>query len=252
MDRRRQAGTIELMSSLPLPIAAFFAGLISFLSPCVLPLVPGYMSMISGVGVEELKSPQAQLMRRVMVNSVGFILGFSIVFVALGAAATGLGQVLGVYKHTLARVAGVIIIIFGLHLTGIFKIKALYTDARLHSVKGSSTPLGAFVIGFAFAFGWTPCLGPILTAILTLASEQDTLVKGILLLGVYSLGLAVPFLLTSLLMERFLKFYSRFRSHMHALEIASGGLLIALGILLVIGRFTLISSWLSFLNRFAL
>ena len=140
------------------------------------------------------------------------------VFIALGAAATEIGQVLGIYKHTLARVAGVIIILFGLHLTGIFKIKALYTDARLHSVKGSSTPVGAFVIGFAFAFGWTPCLGPILTAILTIAGEQDTLVKGILLLAVYSLGLAVPFLVTSLLMERFLKFYSRFRSHMHALE----------------------------------
>ena len=150
------------MSSLPLPIAAFFAGLISFLSPCVLPLVPGYLSLISGAGLEELKAPQAQLMRRVMVNSIGFILGFSVVFIALGAAATEIGQVLGMYKHTLARVAGVVIILFGLHLTGIFKIKALYTDARLHSVKGSSTPVGAFVIGFAFAFGWTPCLGPIL------------------------------------------------------------------------------------------
>lgn len=240
------------MSSLPLPLAAFLAGLISFLSPCVLPLVPGYLSLISGAGVEELKSAQGNLMRRVMVNSVGFILGFSVVFIALGAAATEIGQVLGIYKHTLAKVAGVVIILFGLHLTGIFKIKALYMDARLHGLKGSSTPLGAFVIGFAFAFGWTPCLGPILTAILTIAGEQDTLVKGILLLGVYSLGLAVPFLFTSLLMERFLKFYSRFRSHMHALEVASGGLLIALGVLLVIGRFTLISNWFSFLNRFAL
>jgi cytochrome c-type biogenesis protein len=240
------------MSSLPLPIAAFFAGLISFLSPCVLPLVPGYVSLISGVGLEELKSSQGQLMRRVMVNSIGFILGFSVVFIALGAISTELGQVLGSYKHTLARVAGVIIILFGLHLTGIFKIKAFYTDARLHNLKGGNTPLGAFVIGFAFAFGWTPCLGPILTAILTLASEQDTLVKGILLLAVYSLGLAVPFLLTSLGIERFLKFYSRFRSHMHALEVASGALLIALGVLLVINRFTLISNWFSFLNRFAL
>jgi cytochrome c-type biogenesis protein len=240
------------MSSLPLPIAAFFAGLISFLSPCVLPLVPGYVSLISGAGVEELKSPQAQLMRRVMVNSIGFIVGFSVVFITLGAISTGIGQLAAQYKHTLAIVAGVVIIVFGLHLTGIFPIKWLLQDARLHNVKGSSTPIGAFVIGFAFAFGWTPCLGPILTAILTLASEQDTLVKGILLLGVYSLGLAVPFLLTSLLMERFLKFYSRFRSHMHALEVASGALLIVLGVLLVIGRFTLISSWLSFLNRFAL
>lgn len=191
-------------------------------------------------------------MRRVMVNSIGFILGFSVVFIALGLAATGVGQVLGMYKHTLARVAGVVIIIFGLHLTGIFKIKALYTDARLHNVKGSSTPLGAFVIGFAFAFGWTPCLGPILSGILAVAAEQSTLVKGAFLLAVYSLGLAMPFLLTALLLERFLKFYSRFRSHMHALEVASGALLIALGVLLVIGRFTLISNWLSFLNRFAL
>ena len=240
------------MSSLPLPIAAFVAGLISFLSPCVLPLVTGYVSLISGAGVEELKSPQAQLMRRVMVNSVGFILGFSVVFVTLGAISSEIGQLAARYKHTLSIVAGVVSIIFGIHLTGIFQIKWLLQDARLHSVKGSSTPIGAFVIGFAFAFGWTPCLGPILTAILTLASEQDTLVKGVLLLGVYSMGLAVPFLLTSLLMERFLKFYSRFRSHMHAIEVASGGLLIALGILLVLGRFTLISSWLSFLNRFAL
>ncbi len=239
------------MSSLPLPILAFFAGLVSFLSPCVLPLVPGYVSMISGAGVEELKSPQAQLMRRVMLNSIGFILGFSVVFVTLGAISTEVGQLAARYKHTLSIVAGVVIIIFGLHLTGILKIKALYADTRLHNVKGSSTVIGAFVIGFAFAFGWTPCLGPILTAILALASEQDTLVKGVLLLGVYSLGLAVPFLLTSLLMERFLKFYSRFRSHMHALEVASGGLMMALGVLLVIGRFTLISSWLSFLNRFA-
>jgi len=240
------------MTSLPLPIAAFFAGLISFLSPCVLPLVPGYLSLISGAGLEELKAPKAHLMQRVMVNSIGFILGFSVVFILLGAAATEVGQLLGIYKHTLARIAGVVIILFGLHLTGIFRIKALYTDARLHNVKGSSTPVGAFVIGFAFAFGWTPCLGPILATILTIAGEQDTLVKGILLLAVYSLGLAVPFLLTSLLMERFLKFYSRFRSHMHALEVASGALLIGLGVLLVLGRFTLISNWLSFLNRFAL
>jgi len=208
--------------------------------------------MISGAGVEELKSPQGQLMRRVMVNSIGFILGFSVVFVTLGAISTGIGQLAAQYKHTLSIVAGVVVIIFGLHLTGLFQIKWLLQDARLHSVKGSSTVIGAFVIGFAFAFGWTPCLGPILSLILGFASQEETVVKGILLLTVYSLGLAVPFLLTSLLMERFLKFYSRFRSHMHALEVVSGGLMIGLGILLVIGRFTLISSWLSFLNRFAL
>jgi cytochrome c-type biogenesis protein len=240
------------MSTLPLPIAAFLAGLVSFLSPCVLPLVPGYVSLISGAGVEELKAPESRLLSKVMLNSIGFILGFSVVFITLGAISTEVGQLLARYKSLLAQVAGVVIILFGLHLTGLFKIKALYTDARLHQVKGSSTPWGAFVIGFAFAFGWTPCVGPILGVILTFAAAQDSVAKGILLLAVYSMGLAVPFLLTSLGIERFLKFYSRFRMHMHALEVASGGLLIALGVLLVIGRFTIISNYLSFLNRFAL
>src|SRR5215475_3690364 len=194
------------MSNVAHPVTAFLAGLISFLSPCVLPLVPGYVSLISGAGVDELKSAQGQLMRRVMVNSIGFIVGFSIVFITVGAVSTEIGQIAAQYKHILSIVAGVVIIIFGLHLTGIFQIKTLYTDARLHGVKGSSTVLGAFLIGFAFAFGWTPCLGPILSAILVVASQEDKVARGILLLTVYSLGLAVPFLMTSLLMERFLKF----------------------------------------------
>jgi cytochrome c-type biogenesis protein len=240
------------MTSLPLPIAAFFAGLVSFLSPCVLPLVPGYVSLISGAGVEQLKTQESQLLRKVMLNSVAFILGFSVVFITLGAVASEISQMLARYRSTLAEIAGVVIILFGLHLTGVFKIKALYTDARLHSVKGGSTPWGAFVIGFAFAFGWTPCVGPVLTVILTFAAAQDSITKGIMLLAIYSLGLAVPFLLTALGVERFLKFYSRFRAHMHALEVASGALLIALGVLLVMGRFTIISNYLSFLNRFAL
>jgi len=247
-----RAGRIMTMTNLPLPIAAFVAGLISFLSPCVLPLVPGYVSLISGVGVEELKSQETQLLRKVMLNSAAFILGFSVVFIMLGAISTEVGQLMARHKSLLAQVAGVVIILFGLHLTGIFKIKALYTDARLHSVKGGSTAWGAFVIGFAFAFGWTPCVGPILAVILGFAAAQDSVIKGIILLAVYSLGLAVPFLLTSLGIERFLKFYSRFRTHMHALEVVSGVLLIALGGLLVFGRFTLISNYLSFLNRFAL
>ncbi len=240
------------MTNLPIPLAAFLAGLVSFLSPCVLPLVPGYVSLISGVGVEELKSQNASILRKVMLNSIAFIAGFSIVFITLGAISTEVGQLLARYKSTIAQVAGVIIILFGLHLTGIFKIKALYTDARLHQVKGGSTAWGAFVIGFAFAFGWTPCVGPILAVILGFAATQDSVVKGIFLLAIYSMGLAIPFLLTSLGIERFLKFYTRFRSHMHALEIGSGVLLIVLGTLLVLGRFTLISSYLSFLNKFAL
>ncbi len=240
------------MSNFPLPIAAFFAGLISFLSPCVLPLVPGYVSLISGTGVEELKSQEARVPRKLLLNSAAFILGFSIVFITLGAISTELGQLLARYKSLLAQVAGVVIILFGLHLTGLLRINALYADKRLHNVKGGSSTLGASAIGFAFAFGWTPCVGPILAVILGFAAAQDSLVKGVMLLAIYSLGLAVPFLLTSLAIERFLKFYSRFRAHMHAVEVASGGLLIALGALLVLGRFTIISNYLSFLNRFAL
>ena len=240
------------MTNLPLPAAAFVAGLISFLSPCVLPLVPGYVSLISGVGVEELKSQEGQLFRKVMLNSAAFIIGFSIVFITLGAISTEVGAFLSQYKSLLARVAGVVILIFGLHLTGIFQIKALLADTRLHSLKGGSSAWGAFVIGFAFAFGWTPCVGPILGAVLTLAAVQDTVWKGIFLLAIYSAGLAVPFLLTSLGIERFLKFYNRFKFHMHAVEVASGVLLIVLGGLLVLGRFTIISGYFSVLNRFAL
>jgi len=234
------------------PIAAFVAGLISFLSPCVLPLVPWYVSLVSGAGVEELKGGSPALMRKVMISSLLFILGFSIVFVSLGAVATEVGQIMARYKSLLAQIAGVVIIVFGLHLTGLLKIKALYADKRMHNVGKGSTPWGAFVIGFAFAFGWTPCVGPILAVILGLAAAQDSVIKGIGLLAIYSLGLAVPFLLTSLGIERFLKFYGRFRRHLHTVEVASGVLLIILGGLLVANRFTVLSGYLSFLNRFAL
>jgi cytochrome c-type biogenesis protein len=239
------------MSSLPLPIAAFFAGIVSFLSPCVLPLVPGYVSLISGASVEELQSKDRKLLNTVFLHSLMFILGFTVVFVMLGAAATTLGQLAREYKRQLTWIAGAVIIIFGLHLTGILKIKALYADKRLHSVQGSKSPWGAFVIGFAFAFGWTPCLGPIISTILLLAGDATTVTKGVLLLWVYSLGLAVPFLITSLVIDRFLVFYGRFRKHLHTLEIASGVLLMALGALILAGRFTLLSSHLAWLNKFS-
>lgn len=240
------------MHSLPLPIAAFLAGVLSFLSPCVLPLVPGYISLISGASVEALQSADRKLLRTVMLNSLCFIVGFSVVFVSLGAVATELGQLTHRFHRELALAAGIIIVIFGLHLTGAFKIKALYADKRLHGVKGGAGPVGSFVIGFAFAFGWTPCIGPILAGILLLAGSQDTVVKGIVLLAIYSAGLAVPFLLTSLAVNRFLGFYARFRRHMHAVEVLSGVLLIVFGLLIALGRFTVLSGYLGFLSRFAL
>src|SRR5579884_625350 len=246
------AGTIKQMSSLPLPIAAFVAGLLSFLSPCVLPLVPGYVSLISGTSVEELRTQDRKLLGGVMLNSAMFILGFSIVFVLLGAVATSLGQLTRSYYPILTRVAGVVIIIFGLHLTGIWKIKALYADKRLHDVKGNSTAVGSFLVGFAFAFGWTPCIGPILATILAIAGSEDTVMKGVLLLALYSAGLAVPFLLTSLGIDRFLGFYGRFRRHLHTVEVVSGVLLIAIGALVLTRHFTVLASYLSWLNRFSL
>jgi cytochrome c-type biogenesis protein len=238
------------MSSLPLPIAAFLAGIVSFLSPCVLPLVPGYVSLISGASVEELQAKDRKLLNTVLLHSLMFILGFTVVFVMLGAAATTVGGFAREYKKQLTWVAGAVIIIFGLHLTGIVKIKALYADKRLHSVQGGKSPIGAFVVGFAFAFGWTPCLGPIISSILILAGSADTVTKGVLLLWVYSLGLAVPFLLTSVLIDRFLIFYSRFRKHLHTLEVISGVVMMVLGVLILTRRFTVLSSYLGFLNRF--
>lgn len=238
------------LASLPLPIAAFVAGIVSFLSPCVLPLVPGYVSLISGASVEELKSKDRKLLNTVLLNSTMFILGFMVVFVMLGAAATSVGQLMKEYRKWLTWLAGLAIILFGLHLTGLLKIKALYADTRIHSVKGGKSPIGAFVVGFAFAFGWTPCLGPILSTILGFAADASTVTKGVLLLWVYSLGLAVPFLLTSVLIDRFMEFYGWFRRYLHVVEVCSGALLIVLGILILTRHFTVLASYLGFLNRF--
>ncbi len=240
------------MHNLPLPLAAFLAGILSFLSPCVLPLVPGYVSLISGASVEELQSSERRMLRTVMLHSLTFVLGFTVVFVTLGAAATGLGQFAREYHVWLTRIGGVIVIVFGIHLTGILKINALYADKRLHNLKGSSTVIGSFLVGFAFAFGWTPCIGPILAAVLLMAETQDTVMKGVVLLAVYSFGLAVPFLLTSLGVDRFLAFYGRFRRHLHTVEVFSGILLIAIGGLILFNKLTWLSGHLSFLNRFAL
>jgi cytochrome c-type biogenesis protein len=239
------------MHAAPLPIAAFLAGIVSFLSPCVLPLVPGYVSLISGTGAAAVDS-RDRVFGKVMLNSLMFVMGFSIVFIMLGAAATTVGQWTASYRRELTYLAGIVIIVFGLHLTGILKIKYLYADKRMHSVQGSSSAWGAFAVGFAFAFGWTPCIGPILTTILTFAASEGTVMKGVLLLAIYSAGLAVPFLLTSLGIDRFLLFYGKFRRHLQTVEVLSGILLIVIGVLVLTRRLTMLSGYFSFLNRFSL
>jgi cytochrome c-type biogenesis protein len=237
------------------PVAAFLAGTVSFLSPCVLPLVPGYISLISGATLEELQEStieRKRLMRMVMTNSVAFIVGFSIVFILLGAVATKLGQLTRSYHSILTVVAGAVIVIFGLHLTGLLKIRFLYADKRMHSLKSDPNLWGSFLVGFAFAFGWTPCIGPILSAILTLAASEDSVSKGIILLAVYSAGLALPFLLTSLGIERFLRFYANFRRHLRKVEVVSGVLLIGLGLLIGFNKFTMLNNYLGFLNKWVI
>jgi cytochrome c-type biogenesis protein len=237
---------------LSIPIA-LLAGLVSFLSPCVLPLVPGYISMLSGATIEELKvGPSPALMGRILRNSLSFVVGFSIVFVVLGASATAVGKFMLAERATFNLVAGIIVIVFGLHLTGLVKIPLLYRQARLDTGEPRRGLVGAFLLGFAFAFGWTPCIGPILAAILALAAQRHTVLQGMFLLAVYSAGLALPFLLTSLGLGHFLKLYGGFRKHLQTVEVGSGVLLIALGLLMATNKFTVISRYFSFLNRFSL
>jgi cytochrome c-type biogenesis protein len=233
-------------------VTAFVAGIISFLSPCVLPLVPGYLSIISGVSLDQLKAGEHDkaLRRSVILASIMFIIGFSITFIALGATATAVTKSLLVRMPILRKIAGAVIFIFGLHILGVFRINALYQDKRMHHVQTKSGLLGALVLGLVFALGWSPCLGPILATILALASEQDTVAKGVFLLAIYSLGLGVPFLLTSLGLNQFLSFYTRFKRHFRALEIVSGVLVLGIGILIFTDQMTRMNQYFQFLNDF--
>jgi cytochrome c-type biogenesis protein len=234
-----------MMSAVPFAVASISAGLVSFLSPCVLPLVPGYLSLISGAGVHELQNQNSRLTRVVMLNATMFVTGLGIVFVAFGAAASAIGQFAAAHTVILNRLAGAIIVIFGLHITGLLPIKALYAERRFHSLAQTGRPLRAALIGAAFAFGWAPCVGPILAGILALATAEATVSRGVLLLGVYSLGLAVPFLLAAFGVNQFLKLYGRFRSHLRNVEIAGGALMVAIGVLVFTRHLTLVNSWLN-------
>lgn len=228
-----------------LPIAAFTAGLISFLSPCVLPVVPGYISLISGAGAEQLRQQNSRLTRSILLNSTLFILGFTAVFLALGAVATTVGQLVRQHIALLSKVAGAVIIVLGLHQTGLLPIRWLYADKRFHANPKGAAGTRALLLGSAFGFGWTPCVGPILAVILTMAAAQSTLAKGVWLLGVYAMGLAIPFLLTALSVEGFLAFYARFRGYVHTLEILSGVVMVAVGCLIISGHFVLLNNWLN-------
>jgi cytochrome c-type biogenesis protein len=227
-------------------LAAFFAGIISFVSPCVLPLIPGYLSFISGVSVEEMKDKgeKSKVLKRVGLNSIFFILGFSLVFILLGASATFLGKFLLSKLAVLYKIAGVIIIIFGLHLLGIFRISFLNYEKRFHTRTKPLGFFGAFLVGLAFAFGWTPCIGPILAGILVLASNQETVGKGITLLSLYSLGLGIPFFLTAIGFNRFLGVSGFIKKHFKIIEMVSGVFLILVGVLIFFNSISFIAELL--------
>lgn len=232
-------------------VTAFAAGILSFLSPCVLPLVPGYISIISGFSLDQLKgnAPTASLKRSVILSSIMFVIGFSISFVLIGATATAVGKLILTQMPILRKVAGIIMVIFGLHVLGVFRITALYQDKRMHGVKTSSGMLGALVLGLVFALGWSPCLGPILSVIFGMAAEQETVAKGMFLLLVYSAGLGVPFLMTSVGLNQFLAFYNRFKRHFRALEIVSGVLILGVGVLIFTDQMTQMNQYFTFLTN---
>ncbi|RPJ80985.1 MAG: cytochrome c biogenesis protein CcdA [Acidobacteria bacterium] len=254
------------MSPLSL-LVAFAAGVLSFISPCVLPLIPGYISFISGATLDQMRGQTAAMRiaakdgggtavvtaapgtagpsRRVLLTSLAFVAGFSLVFVAFGATASAVGQLLGSNKTKIAYVAGALLIVLGLHMMGVFRIGFLDYEKRAQTSKRPSGFLGAGLVGVAFAFGWTPCIGPILGGILTIAGTQESVMQGVVLLGSYSLGLGVPFLLTAAAINKFFAAFTRIRKHYRAIEMVSGMLLIGIGLLMLFNRLTLITNFLT-------
>ncbi|MEP1208020.1 MAG: cytochrome c biogenesis protein CcdA [Rhizobiaceae bacterium] len=223
-------------------IGIFFAGLLSFISPCVLPLVPPYLTYLAGVSLDNISPDDAviarQVRRKALINAGFFVIGFTCVFVALGAGASTFSQVVRQNQEILSIIAGIVIMIMGLHFLGLFKIGLLYREARFQvddDIVRGATVAGSFIMGLAFAFGWTPCIGPILGVILGIASARDTVGEGAFMLGVYSMGLGVPFLLAALFAGPFMRFLSRFRRHLGSVEKLMGGLLVLTGILFLTG-----------------
>jgi cytochrome c-type biogenesis protein len=256
-----QSVSLDSLSPLSL-LVAFVAGVLSFVSPCVLPLIPGYISFISGATLEQMRGRPAAVTidaggaavattavagtsRRVLLTSLAFVVGFSLVFVAFGATASAVGHLLGSNKTKIAYVAGALLIVLGLHMMGLFRIGFLDYEKRARTSKRPAGLLGAGVVGVAFAFGWTPCIGPILGGILTIAGAQESVSQGVALLAAYSLGLGVPFLLTAAAINRFFAAFARIRKHYRAIEIVSGLLLIGVGLLMLFYRLTVITNFLT-------
>jgi len=233
---------------------AFLAGVVSFLSPCVLPLIPGYLSFISGVSAEEMRqeAKPAALTGRIFFSALFFVLGFSTVFVLLGASATGIGKFLLSRIQIFSKIAGIVIILLGLHVTGLFKWDFLLREKRIGIRKKTMGWPGCFIVGATFAFGWTPCIGPILAGILAYAGTRETVLQGVILLTFYSLGLGIPFLLAAVSVPQFFRFFGKMKGWLHRIEIASGLLLIFIGVLIFTNRLTILAGSLSFLTRFSL
>ncbi len=226
-------------------LAALIAGLVSFLSPCVLPLVPPYLVYLAGTSLERFadQEPEPRVKRETVIAAVLFVLGFSTVFVSLGASASVIGSLIRVYSGPLSTIAGVAIIIMGLHFLGVFQIAFLMREKRVEVAKPVGL-WGAYVMGLAFAFGWTPCIGPILAAILAVAATEQTVTKGASLLAVYSLGLGIPFVIAAFAIEPFAAFLSRFKRHLRRVEQVMGALLVLTGIAFLTGAISTMSFWL--------
>ncbi|MEK7379760.1 MAG: cytochrome c biogenesis protein CcdA [Gemmatimonadota bacterium] len=225
-------------------LVAFLGGLLSFLSPCVLPLVPSYLGFVTGFTIDEMTDRR----KMAMVHATLFVLGFSLVFILLGASATALGRVLNHYQVWVTRIGGVLILFFGLYLLGVIKLGFLGQEQRAHLDRKPVGYLGSALVGIAFGAGWTPCIGPILGGILTLAASQGDFQQGMVLLGWYSLGLAVPFLAAAWAVESFLTVFQRYRKHMIWVQRISGGLLLLVGLLMISGQFTRLATWLQALT----
>ena len=222
---------------------AFLGGMLSFLSPCVLPLVPSYLSFVTGMGMEELETGSAEVRRTALLHSFLFVLGFSLVFMAMGASASYVGQLFRDYQQWIARIGGLLVLLFGLHLLGVTPLNWLNREKRVQMQRKPVGYVGTVLVGVAFGAGWTPCIGPVLGGILTMAATQEGLAQGVSLLGVYSAGLAIPFMLSAVALTQFLDAFDRLKKYVRYVEWASGALLILVGLLLLSGQFTVLAGW---------